>query len=227
MKHNSLKMTSLPILSAILMTFFGCSTQSPNPPNASTVNAYNLDEPENTAINDGKVHELLKVGPISNEKAMNVKAPAKKITRKEGELNIIKVESKESLQKRFVSSWLITPITKGWIYTGDYYSGKTWLFFPYHAVSQTTVVTIDWESTGLLTGGVTFSPHGTQFNSPVTVWISFKDVDLGGIDPATLKIWYWNDTTQLWELIGDTVDLQAQEVGGLLHHFSRYALGTE
>ncbi len=227
MKFQIFKVLTTLLFTTIFMTFFGCDNKSPNSPAAGTVNTYNLDEPENVAVNNTNALELLKSGPVSNEKAAAVKAPEKKITRREGELNIIKVESRESLQKRFISSWYVTPFSEGWVYLGNGIHGKTWLYFPAFTVSQPVVVTIDWESTGLLTGGVTFSPHGIQFNSPVTVWISFKDVDLGSIDPSTLKIWYWNDVTNLWELIGDTVDLNAQMVGGLLNHFSRYALGTE
>lgn len=227
MKSNTLRCFTLTLLAALFLTFSACNNQSPNSPNASVLNATNLDEPENVANAGSNAQALLKTGPISNERAAAVELPAKKITRKEGELNIIKVETKESLQKKFISTWIVTPTSQGWIYTGDAVHGRTWLYFPYNAVNWTTYITVDWESTGLLTGGVNFSPHGTQFNHPVTVWISYKDVDLGGINPADLKIWYWNETTQLWELIGDTIDLGAQEVGGLLHHFSRYALGTE
>ena len=114
-----------------------------------------------------------------------------------------------------------------WAYTGDDLHGRSWLYFPRYAMNQATTITMDWESTGFLEGGAQFSPHGVQFNKPVTVWISYKDADLGDVNEKDLKIWYFNEDTGMWELIGDVVDTEHKMVGGLLAHFSKYALAAD
>ena len=179
------------------------------------------------AASDGTSQAVLNDGPLSQEQLETITAPKEKIQVAENDLKILKSKSGVSLQKRFVTSWYIPLGAYGWAYAGDDWHGRTWLYFPPYAMNKTTTVTIDWESTGFLEGGAEFSPHGVQFNYPVTVWISYKDADLNGINEQDLKIWYYNEDTGFWELIGDVVDTQNKMVGGLLHHFSRYAIGTE
>jgi len=156
-----------------------------------------------------------------------ITAPAEKILVAEKDLTILKSKSGVSLQKRFVANWFVPLGASGWAYVGDDEHGKSWLYFPPFAMDQATTITMDWESTGFLEGGAEFSPHGTQFNKPVTVWISYKDAELGDIDEEDLKIWYYNEDSGLWELIGDYVDTENKMVGGYLNHFSRYAIGYD
>lgn len=69
-----------------------------------------------------------------------------------------------------------------------------------------------------------FGPHGIQFNEPAEVELSYKMADLTGIDENSLKVFYFNETTQLWELIGGVVDTSKKKITVYLPHFSRYAL---
>jgi len=69
-----------------------------------------------------------------------------------------------------------------------------------------------------------FGPHGTVFQEPVTVVFSYRNADLTGIDEANLRVWYFNEETQLWELIGGEVDTRNKTVTVKLAHFSRYAI---
>jgi len=170
---------------------------------------------------------VLDDGPLSEEQLDAITAPEEKIQIAEKDLNILKSKSGVSLQKQFVASWLVPLGGSGWAYVGDNEHGRSWLYFPAFVMNQTTIITMDWESTGFLQGGAQFTPEGTQFNQPVTVWISYKDADLGGIDEEDLKIWYFNEEPEMWELIGDVVDTENKMVGGLLDHFSRYAIGAE
>ena len=69
-----------------------------------------------------------------------------------------------------------------------------------------------------------FSPHVSQFNSPVYVELSYKNTDLTGINEDDLTIYYYNETTNLWEFIGGQVDKNRKVVIGYVEHFSRYAI---
>ncbi len=69
-----------------------------------------------------------------------------------------------------------------------------------------------------------FSPHVSQFNSPVYVELSYKNTDLTGINENDLSIYYYNESSGLWEQIGGQVDKTRKVVTGYLEHFSRYAI---
>jgi len=219
-KKQLLRLSVLAVTAAAF-TLAGCESQSPVSHNSDTQDAGQL------AASAVATETVVDNGPLSQEQLDAITAPEEKIQIAEKDLKILKSKSGVSLQKRFVSSWYIPLGAYGWAYVGDYQHGRCWLYFPPYAMNQTTIVTMDWESTGFLQGGAKFSPEGTQFNQPVTVWISYKDADLGGVNEADLKLWYFNENSGMWELIGDVVDTQNKMVGGLLYHFSRYAIGAE
>ncbi len=208
-------------VTAAAFTLAGCESESPVSHNSDTQDAGQL------AAADVATETVLDDGPLSQEQLDAITAPEEKIQIAEKDLKILKSKSGVSLQKRFASRWYIPRGAYGWVYVGDYEHGRSWLYFPRYAMNQSTFVTMDWESTGFLEGGAQFRPHGIQFNRPVTVWLSYKDADLGDVNEEDLKIWYFNEDTGMWELIGDVVDTVNKMVGGLLHHFSRYAIGAE
>ena len=217
--QNTLRWITISILSTVLITFIACDKQAPFSPDSD---ADNVSQTISTSA-----QALVEKGPLTQDQLNAITAPQEKIQIAEDELNILKSKSGISLQKRFVRSWYVALGDYGWAFVGDEIHGRCYLYFPPYAMSQASVVKIDWESTGFLEGGAEFSPHGTQFNSPLTLWISYKDADLTGVDEENLKIWYFNDQLNVWELIGDVVDTENKMVGGLLDHFSRYAIGTE
>jgi len=144
-----------------------------------------------------------------------------------GELNILKSTSPLSLNKLFVKQKLITVAQGGTVEVGNGEHGKSRLKFQPGDVSQDVLVRFEWESTGLLQGGAEFSPHGTTFNNPVEIRLSYKDADLTGINEEDIKIWYFNEIEGVWELIASDVDTRKKCVKGYLEHFSRYAIGAE
>lgn len=225
MKLQTIQKSAMIALSALALSLVACDKNAPVSPEKVDTSASKAVQNVNHA--SAKPQEALANGPIPNAQAQALKAPTRKVTRAEGELKIIKAFPATSLRKRFIASWLVYYYYGSWIYAGDNAHGKTWLYFPAYSLNQTSIITIDWESTGFLEGGVEFSPDGLQFNKPVTVWISYQDVDLGGINENDLRIWYWNEALNVWELVGDCVDTANKMVGGYLHHFSRYALGAE
>lgn len=147
-------------------------------------------------------------------------------TRAPGELKILK-STDLSLGKLFVSQKLITVKGGGKVQVGDKKHGVSSLDFKPGDVSADVTVTFNWESTGLLEGRAQFSPHGIYFNNPVEIKLSYKDADLTGINEASLKIWYFNETTGLWELIAGDVHMADKYIKGKIEHFSRYAIGAE
>ncbi len=144
-----------------------------------------------------------------------------------GELKILKSTSPLSLGKFFSKAKLITVENGGKIEVGSGEHGKSMLDFKPGDVSQDVTVQFEWESTGFLTGGAEFSPHGTTFNNPVKIRLSYKDADLTGVDEKDLRIWYFNETEGVWELIGDEVNEDKKYVEGYINHFSQYALAAE
>ena len=81
----------------------------------------------------------------------------------------------------------------------------------------------------------TFYPHGITFSGdkPALLNIGAKNVDLSGVNPNTLRLYYDNEETGQWEEI-QTYDIIVKQDEGYvkvinaeLWHFSRYAIGAE
>ena len=138
---------------------------------------------------------------------------------------ILKVKN-PSLKKEFERSRWIGPFG-GAIVVGTPGHGISRLSVPFGALSTWIQINFWWESTGFLEGGADFSPHGTKFNLPVRVELSYKGADLTGVNEDNLEIRYYNETTGQWELIGNQVDKVKKVVIGYTDHFSRYAIGAE
>lgn len=149
-----------------------------------------------------------------------------KITKKAGELKILR-SNQPRLFKAFRNQKRITVADGGKIVVGNFLHGKSKLIFQPGDVSRDVDVTFSWESTGFLEGGAEFSPHGIRFNHPVRIVLSYKDVDLTGVNEDSLRIWYYNENTGMWEMIGDEVNKYKKKVKGWIEHFSRYAIGSE
>ncbi len=80
---------------------------------------------------------------------------------------------------------------------------------------------------------VTFGPHGTVFNPPAVLNVEVTGLDLSGINPAGIDVYYINPQTGLWELMQrDDILVRQNEgyvkvVNAFLPHFSRYSIGME
>ena len=143
-----------------------------------------------------------------------------------GELKILKTKT-ASLNKVFVEEKLVKVEDGRKIKVGDDEHGESVIHFKPGDVSQDVLVRFYWESEGFLQGGVEFSPHGTTFNNPVKIKLSYKDADLGDINENDIRIWYFNETDGTWELIGGVVNTKKKHVKGYITHFSRYALSLD
>jgi hypothetical protein len=98
-------------------------------------------------------------------------------------------------------------------------NGKVTLEFPPFALSQDTEITIEMLGDGVL--GVELSPHGIQFNRPVTMTTDLQGTSAEGmLDVNTL--WY-NDDKDWWEKVQEVEMSNPNVVGAALHHFSKYA----
>lgn len=115
----------------------------------------------------------------------------------------------------------------GGIKLGNGDTGESKIKINKHALPEDTDIKFEWAAGPAMEGvlsDLTFGPHGTQFIEPVKVELSYKMADLTGIDESTLQVFYFNEDTGLWELIGGEVDLSKKRITVYLPHFSRYAL---
>ena len=79
---------------------------------------------------------------------------------------------------------------------------------------------------------VVFGPHGLQFSSPANMTMEAKNLDLSGINPDNIKLYYINDNGQWVEQPCHEIYVNVQwgiirVVDAKLDHFSRYALGFD
>lgn len=98
------------------------------------------------------------------------------------------------------------------------------LYFPPNALDQDTLISVQWNTQGFISE---LGPHGLVFNRPVVLKLSYDGANLTSVDEDRLRIWYYNDNTGVWELIGGTVDKKLKTVKGLINHFSIYALAAD
>ncbi|MCA9735300.1 MAG: hypothetical protein H6696_15340 [Deferribacteres bacterium] len=235
MKKHMFNVATLAALLIVFTGFFACENQQITSPGSSEFTVQSLAK--TTSEVDVLTNDLLEAGPVSMETTDLVllsSLPGSSlllasdaiVTCEKDELKVVK--SKKS-KKLYSSQWNVPRNAKGWTYSGDDRNGKAWLYFPLESVSQDESVTIDLELDGLLRGGieVELSPHGLQFENTVTAMISYAKFDLGTIDENKLRIWYWNENLQLWEMVKGYVDTENKLVVGSLEHFSRYAIGSE
>lgn len=108
------------------------------------------------------------------------------------------------------------------------------LNIPAGAVNVDVEIEMSMETTELVGDvALTFSPHGTVFNTPAILNITAHGVDFTGVDPNTIDIYYDNQETGVLEpmqkdqLIVDVNAGTMQVINVQLPHFSRYKLGAE
>jgi hypothetical protein len=110
----------------------------------------------------------------------------------------------------------------GQLVVGNPTRGYSKLIFPPNALSEDMTISLEFWIDDFFEG--LFEPHGTYFNEPVRVELSYKNADLTGVNENGLQIYYYNETIGLWEHIGGEVDTANKIVVCYLEHFSRYAI---
>jgi|GEM_PF-1141798 len=131
----------------------------------------------------------------------------------------------ESLSKvagTYSSEKFIKAVEGGVVTVGNNDLGYSKIVVDPNDLPEDMTISLQWASDGYCEGE--FGPHGTQFNDPVKVVLSYKGADLSDIDEDDLKISYYNEDTGIWEVMGGTVDTENKEVVVYLEHFSRYAI---
>jgi hypothetical protein len=107
------------------------------------------------------------------------------------------------------------------------------LAIPPNSMNQDAEVSLtldDMDFKGAL--DVVFGPHGTTFSDPALLTIKAEGIDLSGINPGSLWIYYDNPVTGQWEpmvcerfVVGQSGWIYVQNAE--LPHFSRYAIGDD
>lgn len=110
----------------------------------------------------------------------------------------------------------------GQLVVGTPIRGYSKLVFEPNALPEDMTITITYWIDEYFEG--VFDPHGTQFNEPVRVELSYRNADLTGIDENDLKIYYYNESLNIWEYVGGEIDAENKLVICYLEHFSRYAI---
>ncbi|GEM_PF-5815221 len=78
---------------------------------------------------------------------------------------------------------------------------------------------------GALSRQYFFTPHGLNFLTPSTLYVSFQDAGLGNRNPYKYRFYYFNQDENRWDPQPTTVDMANQRYIVTMAHFSRYAFG--
>lgn len=95
---------------------------------------------------------------------------------------------------------------------------------PMYATKQDAEFSISISPNDYIT--VSFGPDG-WFDQYVTVTISYKDADLSGIDPRTLTLAWYDESSGQWIDLGGVVDLVHKTVTAKSNHFTQYTISTK
>ncbi|HFE65277.1 MAG TPA: hypothetical protein ENK14_12810 [Caldithrix sp.] len=144
-----------------------------------------------------------------------------KVIRETSQIHFLKSKH-PGFAKTFRKDRWITVANGGTITVGDDSSGYSDISFLSGDLDRDTLITFGWDSEGYISE---LSPHGIEFNNPVALRLSYKDADLSGVVEDSLRIWYYHEGSDVWELIGGTVNKTEKRVEGYINHFSRYAIG--
>jgi len=96
------------------------------------------------------------------------------------------------------------------------------LIVPPLAVNNDTLYSISIPDPALFYND--FGTNGLHFNVPVTVIMSYRDVDLTNISENTIRLAWFDEYYQSWQSMPCTVDIINKTVTGQLSHFSSYGL---
>lgn len=110
----------------------------------------------------------------------------------------------------------------GTITVGDKIQGISKIVFQPNDLPKDMNIQFDWAMNDYCIGE--FGPHGTVFNAPVRVELSYKNAEITNVDEDNLRISYYNPDTGIWEVIGGKVDSLNKVLIVYLKHFSRYAI---
>jgi hypothetical protein len=64
----------------------------------------------------------------------------------------------------------------------------------------------------------------TNFAKNVTLTFKYSDSDIAGLKESTLKVYYWNTSTNKWVLVGGTVDAAANTITATTNHFTLFTV---
>ena len=107
---------------------------------------------------------------------------------------------------------------------GTIWHGGHKIIFPKDALGQDATASIAINASNYMQ--VDFGPDG-WFNKDVTVTISYKGVDLTGIDESSLTLAWFDETTGQWVEVGGTVDTKKKTLTAKVKHFTQYTISTK
>ena len=135
------------------------------------------------------------------------------------------LETKNSLNRVFVGRW-ISAATGGRV--GGWYTFYNTVTIPAGALLKDTYISVEvlrsWWCLVQTAGGVELLPN-MQFQSPVTVSLSYKYLDYDG-DPNKLAVYWTNNSGISWQIIDKITFNTKLEIGIFkVDHFTVFAWG--
>ena len=79
---------------------------------------------------------------------------------------------------------------------------------------------------------IVFGPHGTQFSKPALLNVSLQNMDLTGVNPNKVGLYYVNDNGQWEKMVVESITVEPVTgtvivLNAQIPHFSRYAVASE
>lgn len=166
---------------------------------------------------------------VSTQETSEAKAAQETVMSDHGPIKLLQTDAQNMmpLEKSLLDSIFyvvrLIPARLGGVLTvGNLVSGFSSIAFDPLDLYDDTMISFQYIAGNTLEAH--FHPHGIQFRRPVQLMLSYKTANLEGVDENSLRVYYFNEETQIWELIGGQVNKLTKTVTVQITHFSRYAL---
>ncbi|MDL1878537.1 hypothetical protein FBQ85_25750 [Cytophagia bacterium CHB2] len=129
-------------------------------------------------------------------------------------------------QAGFTGHFLDTKVSK-WMTAsegGEIWHGGHKIEFPPGALMQDAYASISISPSNYIQ--VDFGPDG-WFNREVTVAISYKNVDLSGVDENALTLSWYDETADQWIEVASRVDTRRKYIFAQVWHFTQYTISVK
>ena len=198
------KLAALTLLTGLSFTFFSCEQMAPN----SAIGEESVQSRASAVTADGKTIYFLDFAENSANSLNKVTTKSKFINKSSGGSFVLKA----STPQFNVAFKLLVPAN-----SIDHSKTVSMTFDDHNNLGFTEVV---------------FGPHGTQFSSPALLDIEASGLNLSGLNPNNVKLYYVNENGHWEEMVAGSVSVSIPTGtvyvnDAQIPHFSRYALAAD
>jgi len=202
-KKNIVISSSLLIICGLLISFCGCSKNSP-------LSQFDEEKQENGFTQTSVIQA-------------NAQSDIGQITFLKLQSDVVQVFQNDLTDNILSVEMLVEANSGGVVKLGLDSLGFCMLKFKSGDLPSDQTIKIQWDMTdGIFV--LDFGPEGLQFNNPVEFKMLYKSAKINKVDEDKINLFYYNENLKIWQVMGGKSDKKNKMFKGEIPHFSRYSL---